>query len=607
MLKTELNYIAIVDFGSQYSHLIASCVRKLGVYSKIISPENFNPSSSKMVGVIFSGGPKSVVNDGVPYLNFNLSSINVPLLGICYGHQLIAYLLGGTVQGNAQREYGFSSLSYNNQSVLFRDLPLLNQQVWTSHSDHVVSLPSGFHKIASTNNIEIAGFESEDQKIFGLQFHPEVIHTPNGMKILENFLSICNAEKNWNPDILINHLIQKIQTQTNQSKLFILVSGGVDSLVTLKLCTESIPKSQIYPIHIDTGLMRLNESDDVVNYISTNFNLNNFKLINASDIFFENLKNIIDPEEKRKIIGKIFIEILQNHVKQTVTDVNDWKLVQGTIYPDTIESAGTAKSELIKTHHNRIPIIKQMIDNNDIIEPLSDLYKDEVRQVGKQLNLPDYLLNRHPFPGPGLAIRLICSNGLLPENYDKEYYQALEIASLFKFDVKILPVKSVGVQGDSRTYLYCAVIWRKDNSFFEWTSIQKCATLMVNSLKTVNRVLFSIKSLEDKKINLIEKYISKETVESLRQADFIANTYISLVKTDIWQMPVISLPLKINQNQNEFEVFVIRPVSSKNAMTADVFCIEFDLLNKIVEKFYLDKRYLFYDVTTKPPATIEFE
>jgi GMP synthase (glutamine-hydrolysing) len=601
-----MNKIAILDFGGQYTHLIARKVRQLGLYSEIYHTEDFDPNNDKdIVGIIFSGGPQSVNKEDAYNIGFDIDTLKIPVLGICYGHQLIASLVGGTIESGKNKEYGFTQIECDENSLLFKGIDT-NQTVWMSHGDYVDSMPDNFIITAGSESVKISAYESKDCTIFGMQFHPEVAHTENGLAMLDNFLSVCTKERDWKARDYESIIEQRIREETDDKNLFLLLSGGVDSLVALMLCINAIGKERVYPLHINTGFMRLNESAEIKEHLKK-LGFENLKIVNAEYRFLAELKGVVDPEEKRKIIGRLFVELMHEELIKLNVSAEDWILVQGTIYPDTIESGQTKKSSKIKTHHNRVPEIEELIEKGRVIEPLKELYKDEVRKIGKQLNLPEHLVERHPFPGPGLAIRILASDRTTPT--EETYLEAdilKEKLKPLKLTGKILPVKSVGVQGDYRTYHHPAVIWYDDIEQINpyWGALKRSANRLINQLTTVNRVIFSYKPVKTK-FTLRKTYLVKEQADLLRKVDYIVTEKLLHIK-EIWQLPVVSLPLWDDEGN---QVFVIRPICSQDAMTADVYEMNFDLLKEIIKEVNTidGVGYLFYDLTTKPPGTIEWE
>jgi GMP synthase (glutamine-hydrolysing) len=602
--------IAILDFGGQYTHLIARRVRQLGIYSDIHQPEDFSIQEKekdyKLIGTILSGGPQSVKSEDAHHIGFDLHKAGVPILGICYGYHLIASMVGGVIEQSKKKEYGFSKVECDTKSTLFRGL-VKEQTVWMSHGDHVEAMPEEFIITSSTDSVPIASYESKDGSIIGVQFHPEVTHTENGMAMLDNFISICTDKRDWQAHNYKDLIVDQIREEAGGKKLFLLLSGGVDSLVALRLCLEAVGKQRVYPLHIDTGYMRKDESQDIIKHFER-LGFENLMVRDAEDVFLENLKDVADPEKKRQVIGRLFVEVMHEELdKLDVGAGGEWMLVQGTIYPDTIESGGTKKANLIKTHHNRVPEIEELITAGKVIEPLKELYKDEVREVGRELGLPGYLIERHPFPGPGLAIRIICSpTDTIEEDIRKEEPELNHMTMPYGLTGKILPVRSVGVQGDFRTYHHPAVVYHEGNhtDIPGWQILKRCASIVINNLTKVNRVIYSTQRLVEE-LHLGICYPDKHQADLLREVDALVLDKVKHIQ-EIWQIPVVSLPL---WDKDGGQCFVMRPVTSRDAMTADVYPIDFDLLDEIVNELRQIKGagYLFYDITSKPPATIEWE
>jgi GMP synthase (glutamine-hydrolysing) len=507
------NKILIIDFGSQYTQLIARRVREIGVYCELVpydvNPhfiEKFNPN-----GIILSGGPDTVIkidSARAPNIVFDL---NIPILGICYGMQTMAVQLGGEARSAKKAEFGFAKIRARNDSKLLNGInDEINSQghglldVWMSHGIEVTKLPENFELIASTDNCPIAGFANNKKNYFGLQFHPEVTHTKQGTQILERFITtICQCEKKWTIDNIINDLLGQIKSQVGDKKVLLGLSGGVDSSVVAMLLNKSIG-DQLTCVFVDTGLLRLNEGDEVMKTFSQNLGVKVIRA-DAKDYFYEQLSDAGDPEIKRKIIGKAFIEIF-NQEAQKIKDIKF--LAQGTIYPDVIESAGAAsgKAKVIKSHHN----VGGLPDNMqfDLVEPLKELFKDEVREIGVRLGLPKKMLYRHPFPGPGLGVRIL-------GQVKKEYADILRKADLIFIEelnnhdlyekvnqafAVFLPVKSVGVKGDERRYDYVIALRAVETVDFmtaRWARLpydflDKVSNRIMNEISRVSRVVYDI-------------------------------------------------------------------------------------------------------------------
>ena len=507
--------VLILDFGSQYTQLIARRVREGGVYNEIYPFDldepvirRFNPKA-----VILSGGPESVTGDNswrAPDIVFQLG---VPVLGICYGMQTMAQQLGGGVAASSLREFGYARVRARGHSRLLRDIQdevnteghgLLD--VWMSHGDKVDELPAGFKRIASTDNAPIAGMADEERGFYGLQFHPEVTHTRQGMAILRRFAcDIAGCDTLWTPDNIIADAIEDVRARVGNDEVLLALSGGVDSAVTAALLHQAIG-DQLTCIFVDTGLLRLNEGDQVMETFSRHMGIRVIR-VNAEQRYLDKLKGVDDPEEKRKIIGREFIAIFEEEGKKLS---NEKWLAQGTIYPDVIESAGagTGKAHVIKSHHNVGGLPERM--NLKLIEPLRELFKDEVRKLGKQLGLPEELIQRHPFPGPGLGVRIL---GEVKKEYadilrhaDDIFIRALVRHGLYQktsqaFTV-FLPVRSVGVKGDARHYDYVVALRAVETVDFmtaRWARLpdeflQEVSERIMNEVDGVSRVVYDISS-----------------------------------------------------------------------------------------------------------------
>ena len=496
--------ILILDFGSQYTQLIARRVRELNVYCEI-HPYNKIPQISQNIkGVILSGSPHSV-RESNP-LKPDLSKIkgHLPLLGVCYGAQLLAHFYGGEVSKSDHREYGRANLNFVDQEdSLFKGISM-NSQVWMSHSDTIVKMPQGYKITASTSDVKAAGFSISNEKTFGIQFHPEVYHSTEGLHLLKNFIySICECKGNWTPASFIETTINQLRNELADDKVVLGLSGGVDSSVAAMLLNKAIGKN-LFCIFVDNGLLRKNEFESVLeSYRHMGLNV---KGVDAKNRFYVGLKGEKDPEKKRKIIGKIFIDVFDEEA-QLIQDVK-W-LAQGTIYPDIIESVSVkGPSATIKSHHNvgGLPDFMKL----KVVEPLKSLFKDEVRKVGKELGLDSSILNRHPFPGPGLAIRILGDiteeKVKIIQEVDYIFIEGLKNADLYKevwqAGAIFLPVQSVGVMGDERTYenvVALRAVSSTDGMTADWCHLpheflSKVSNEIINRVKGVNRVVYDISS-----------------------------------------------------------------------------------------------------------------
>ena len=500
--------ILILDFGSQYTQLIARRVREAGVYSEIYAGDidhqsisDFNPT-----GIILSGGPESAFSSDSPKAAAEIFSMGVPILGICYGMQTMVEQLGGHVQSSTHREFGYAEVTIETSNRLFNGIEVSQDclQVWMSHGDRVETLPEGFETIGKSDSSPMAAMVNVEKSFFGLQFHPEVTHTNKGQIIIENFVhQICGCGSEWTPGNIIENDINNIREEVGADQVLLGLSGGVDSSVVAALLNRAIGE-QLTCIFVDNGLLRLNEGDQVMEVFSTHMNLNVIR-VDAEDLFLSKLQGVGDPEEKRKIIGNTFIEVFEEEASKLV---NVKWLAQGTIYPDVIESAGakTGKAHVIKSHHNVAGLPEDM--TLKLIEPLRDLFKDEVRVIGKELGLPSELVDRHPFPGPGLGVRIL---GEVKKEFadllrqaDSIFIEELVTNNLYHdvsqaFSV-FLPVKSVGVMGDGRKYDYVIALRAVETSDFmtaNWAKLpydflDVVSTRIINEVEGISRVTYDI-------------------------------------------------------------------------------------------------------------------
>ncbi len=625
MSKTSKQLLGILDAGAQYGKLIDRSVREQHVESDLL-PMN-TPASEikgKYQAIIISGGPESVYGENAPKFDPKIFELGIPILGICYGMQLIAHVSGGKVEKLSKREDGPGTIQIKTDSPLFKSLES-SQAVLLTHGDSVSQVPPGFRVIAMSDDL-ISGIENKGKNFYGVQFHPEVDLTENGQKILSNFLyNIAHFAGTYTVEDREAKAIQYIKEKVGKSHALVLVSGGVDSTVSAALVTKALGKDKVFAIHIDTGFMRENESE-TVQIALEKFGLN-LKVIKASEQFLHAttfidgketppLNECLEPEQKRKIIGDTFMHVAEAAIKEMNIPKDDVYLVQGSLRPDLIESASTAlktshKADTIKTHHNDTALVRQLRDSGRVVEPLGEYHKYEVRELGEKLGLPSELVWRQPFPGPGLAIRVLCADKpYMTEDFDR-INQQLAGFEKDEFKATLMPIRTVGVQGDGRTYSYLAGLSGPAN----WPELLSIAQAIPKTVHSVNRIAYFFGDKISGPINdITPTTLSEETVEQLRKADDIVNQ--TLLKYDltksISQVPVVLFPVPFGVKGNRS--IGIRTIITRDFMTGipalpgkhiPVAAVE-EIVDRILKEVQGISRVA-YDLTSKPPGTTEWE
>lgn len=599
--------IAVLDFGGQYAHLIANRIRRLNVFAEICAPDTAVEHLALAEGIILSGGPASVYAPDSPQCNPEIFSLGVPVLGLCYGHHLMAHALGGHVRRGDTMEFGAAGLNVRHNSGVLAGLRE-REPVWMSHRDTVVEPPAGFVCLASTQDCPVAAMGDPTRRLYGLQFHPEVTHTRAGMAILDNFVQLCGCERTWTMEHYIELSVAEIAAKTAGRKVFLLVSGGVDSTVSFLLLNRALGEDRVLGLHIDNGFMRKGETT-LVQRLMAESGFHNLHVVDAGAEFLEQVAGIADPEEKRRRIGTEFLAVRERALDALNLDPEEWLLGQGTLYTDTIESGGTQHADVIKTHHNRVDTVAQLLAEDKVIEPLAQLYKDEVRELGEKLGLPHHLVWRHPFPGPGLAVRALCSHGDAGEGPVAGKLAAAgeaagAAAAAYGLQLTLLPLRSVGVQGDARTYAHPAAV----SGPLDWDALEKASTYLTNAFDEINRVVYVLAPQRLPPLRLMRAYLTRERLDLLREADAIVMKALEDydLAGEVTQMPTVLLPLA---GAAGGESLVLRPISTGDFMTARFCRLPQAFLDEVCTRLLALEGIdvVFYDITHKPPGTVEWE
>jgi GMP synthase (glutamine-hydrolysing) len=597
--------IAVVDFGGQYAHLIATKVRRQHVLAEIRQPEDPVEAFEGFAGVILSGSPSLASHGEDSEWNKAILDLPVPVLGFCFGHQAIAEHYGGTVV-HGGREWGACDLHLVGEHPLFAGLDPV-EQVWMSHFDSVSALGPKFVELGHTPATEgvaahrFAAIGSDELRRYGFQFHPEVDGTVGGQVMIRNFvLDICGCRPTWDMEAYIDQQVDRIREQVGERSVFLLASGGVDSTVAAKLFGLALPPDRLRLLHVDNGLMRKHESADVLRMFDELGLGDGLEFVDASEQFITAMSGLSEPEAKRRAIGDTFIEVFEQQARRL--GLEGHLLGQGTIYPDTIETGGTKRADTIKTHHNRVPIIEQMIAEGRVIEPLSDLYKVEVRELGERLGIDHDALWRHPFPGPGLGVRLLCSTG---DERAPEVQEALDaITRPADLEATALPVRSVGVKADTRSYEHPVLI----TGHAPWAVIMRVSKRLLQEVEGINRCLWNLAPSAPQGLRSRQATTTRARLDLLREADHLVMDGLQRhgLYASIWQCPTAMVPLAMAHGQ---ELVVMRPVHSTRAMVAQAAELPSALLRELAETIGAlpGVGAVALDLTSKPPGTIEWE
>jgi GMP synthase (glutamine-hydrolysing) len=600
--------IAVIDFGGQYAHLIATKIRRRGVRAEIRQPEDPVEVFQHYQGIVISGSPSLASHGEDSEYTKEIYDLDVPILGFCFGHQQIAQHYGGEVE-HGGREWGKAELHLDAQHPLFKGLDDV-EQVFMSHYDSVISVGPDFEEIGHSitglaSEHRYAAIGSDKLRRYGFQFHPEVDDTTHGDDMIANFVfEICKCEVSWSMDGFLDEEIERVRAHVGDGSVFLLASGGVDSTVAAVLLGQALGPEKLHLLHIDNGLMRLHESAGVLRMFTEIGLDQNLHFVDASDTFLAALADAIEPEAKRRIIGDSFVKVFQHEAERL--GIEHHLLGQGTIYPDTIETGGTKRAQTIKTHHNRVPIIEEMIQAGKVVEPLADLYKVEVRELGERMGIEHQALWRHPFPGPGLGVRLLCSDGTQDtEGFEDLIPQTEAIAESYGLQACLLPIRSVGVKADVRAYEHPVLL----SGDVPWDTLIAAVSSLTAKVPGINRCVWNVDEGHPNQARAVEGRVTRARLDILREADAIVMDALRDhgVYNDVWQCPTVLAPLALGDSDGE--TIILRPVHSARAMTATPVQLPTDLLREVCAAILdLDGiSGLALDVTSKPPGTIEWE
>jgi GMP synthase (glutamine-hydrolysing) len=601
--------IAVVDFGGQYAHLIATKIRRLHVLAEIRQPEDPTDAFRRYKGIIISGSPSLASFGEDSAYNKDIYDLDVPIFGFCFGHQEIAKHYGGTVV-HGGREWGPADLQVVADSPIFKGLGR-SERVWMSHFDSVTSVGPGFEELGFTTLGEsgephrFAAIGSNALRRYGVQFHPEVDDTVHGDDMIANFvLGVCGCTPSWTMERYVEERVDQVRRQVGGQSVFLLASGGVDSTVAARLLGMAIGPERLHLLHVDNGLMRRDESRAVLDVFRAFGLERNLHFVDASETFLDALAGVVEPEQKRTIIGNAFIEVFEREAKRL--GIEGHLLGQGTIYPDTIETGGTKRADTIKTHHNRVPVIERMIEQRRVVEPLADLYKVEVRELGEKLGIPHELVWRHPFPGPGLGVRLLCSTGEAHgEGLAEIQPKVAELAARYGVAALAMPIRSVGVKADLRSYEHPVLV----SGEASWERQLELAAGLFRHVPGINRCIWNLGPGAPASVRPLPATVTRERLDLLREADHLVMEGLRRhgIYDSIWQCPTAMVPLEVDGQGREF--VIVRPIHSERAMTATPAGLPAGLIAELCEQILglPGVSGLALDVTTKPPGTIEWE
>ncbi len=600
--------IAVIDFGGQYAHLIATKIRRRGVLAEIRQPEDPIEAFRPYKGVIISGSPSLSSHGEDSAYTKAIYDLDVPILGFCFGHQEIAKRYGGEVV-HGGREWGKAELHLAGEHPLFGGLSPV-EQVWMSHYDSVVSVGPGFRELGRSvtgdgGEHPFAAIGSDELRRYGFQFHPEVDDTVHGDDMIANFvLEICGCTPSWSMDAFLDEEVEKVRARVGGQSVFLLASGGVDSTVAAVLLGRALGSGRLHLLHIDNGLMRKDESAQVLRMFEELGLSEHLHFRDASDAFLRALEGVVEPEAKRRRIGDTFIQVFQEEAERL--GIAHHLLGQGTIYPDTIETGGTRRADTIKTHHNRVPIIEEMIARGQVVEPLADLYKVEVRELGERLGIPASMLGRHPFPGPGLGVRALCSDGVPDEHgFDALAPAAATLASSFGLESLPLPIRSVGVKADLRAYEHPVLL----SGDVPWERLILAVSAITAKVPGVNRCVLNLAGAHPASARPLAATVTRPRLDLLREADNIVMEALRAwgLYDQVWQCPTVLLPLSVGERAGE--TVVLRPIRSQRAMTATPVELPAAMRSQLARDLLAlpGVSGVLLDVTSKPPGTIEWE